>query len=199
MGLRLGAREVRDLDVGLLGPLQARNVAVAAATLDALAGGGGPVAPEDAWRAAWRHVTLPGRMEVLRREPLVVGDGAHNRASALALLDAIRAHFPGRRLVLVLAMAGDKLVRETAAPLLAAAARVHATRTDNPRSLAPEDLAEIAREHGAEAVAHPSAARALDAAIAEADASTTILAAGSLYLAGEARAHLGPAGSRRGA
>lgn len=188
--LRLGERVLGDLVVSLLGPFQAVNAAIAAAALDALAQTGGPVVPEAALRAAWRSISIPGRMEILGHDPLLVVDGAHNRASALALLSAVRAHFPDRRLALVVAMAGDKLVRETVEPLFGAAERVFATCTDNPRSLTAEEMAALAREFHLPASTHASTAEAIDAALEQADPDTVIVAAGSLYLAGETRAHL---------
>ena len=142
-------------------------------------------------RRAWRTLRIPGRMDVLNRDPLLVADGAPNRASALALLEALALHFPGRPLHLVLAMAGDKLVEETVAPLIKAAARVHVTRMGNPRSLAPERLAACGRRLGTSPAVHASSAEAVEAASAEAPEDAVIVATGSLYLVGEIRAWAG--------
>lgn len=188
LDVRLEDRILENLEIGCLGPFQARNAAVALATLQALEEVGGPHVNESALRDAWRHFRVPGRMEVLNRDPPVVVDGAHNRASALALLAGLSSHFPGAPIILVLGMAGDKLVEETAAPLLQSAAKIHCTRTGSPRSLDPAVLRDLAARLGREAVSHPSVPEAMDAARADQGSQEVVVAAGSLYLAGEVRA-----------
>ncbi|MBN2491865.1 MAG: bifunctional folylpolyglutamate synthase/dihydrofolate synthase [Planctomycetes bacterium] len=188
LALRTPGRRVDDLELGLLGPFQAVNAAIALAVLDRFAADGGPAVDEETLRRAWRAVRIPGRMEILCTEPLLLVDGAHNGASALALLEALTFHFPERPLHLILAMAGDKLVEETAVPLLRAAARVHVTRTDNPRSLDPARLAALAADLGRPAKVHPTSGEALEAALRDASPGAVTVAAGSLYLAGEIRA-----------
>jgi len=194
-GLRLdltfGPERLTDVELKLLGPFQATNAAVAFAAIRALERVGGPAVPAEALRSAWREVRIPGRLEVLKRDPLLVVDGAHNRASALALLAALSVHCPARPLHLVLAMAGDKLVEETAEPLVRAADRVHVTRTDNPRSLDPASLAGLAGAWGKVAAIHATSREAVQAAIEGAPAGAVVVATGSLYLAGEVRAWAG--------
>ena len=190
--LRVGDRWTRDVELGLLGPFQAVNAATAWAVLHAFAGATGRSVDEEAARRAWRTLRIPGRMDVLKRDPFLVVDGAHNRASALALLEALALHFPGRPIHLVLAMAGDKLVEETVGPLFEAAARVYVTRMANPRSLPPERLADYARRLGTNAPrVHASSGEAVEAALAEAPENAVVVATGSLYLAGEIRAWAG--------
>ena len=113
------------------------------------------------------------------------------RASALALLAGLSSHFHGAPIILVLGMAGDKLVEETAVPLLQSAVKIHCTRTGSPRSLDPAALRDLAVSLGREAVSHPSVPEAMDAARADQGSREVVVAAGSLYLAGEVRAWAG--------
>jgi len=191
LDLQAGSDRLRDVELALLGPFQATNAAVAFAAIRALERAGGPVVTEDALRSAWRDIRVPGRLEILKRNPLLIADGAHNRASALALLEALSVHFARRPLHLVLAMAGDKLVEETATPLIRAADRIHVTRTDNPRSLDPAALAELAKACGKVAPMHATSREAVPAAIEEAPSEAVVVATGSLYLTGEVRAWAG--------
>jgi dihydrofolate synthase/folylpolyglutamate synthase len=191
LDIEMGSDCLRDVEVALLGPFQATNAAVAFAAIRALERTGGPAVSDDAIRSAWRKVRVPGRLEVLKRDPLLVADGAHNRASALALLEALSAHCSERPIHLVLAMAGDKLVAETAEPLIRAADRIHVTRTDNPRSLDPAFLAELARTCGKAAEVHATVPQAMKAALEGAPPDAVVVATGSLYLAGEVRAWAG--------
>lgn len=195
-----GSRRLERLALGAFGAFQAKNAAVALAALDALAATGGPEATDDAIRDAWSHVVMPGRFETyaLEDDRTLVLDGAHNHASAVALLASLDAHFPGRPINLVFAVAGDKLVDETALPLFRRARRVVVTKTDNPRSMTGERLERLARESGLIATPAADARTAIDVAIAGSAPGELVCATGSLYLVGELRGWLRDAGDRVG-
>jgi dihydrofolate synthase/folylpolyglutamate synthase len=125
--------------------------------------------------AVLAHVTHPGRCE--RAKDLIL-DGAHNPHGARALAQTL--HELGIRPVLVIAVSADKDVRAIADALAPAARAVIATRYQQERALAPEDLA----------AAFPRAETAPDlrAALARArQLGGPIVVAGSLFLVGEAR------------
>ena len=190
--------------VGLLGRHQAGNVAVADATLDALAEAGIASVPPEARRRGYAAARWPGRLEVVRAgERDVVLDGAHNPAGAAALalaLDDLRPHLTGGGtttpppMTLVMAAMADKDVDGIIRALLASAAlrdaRVVCTALAVPRAMPASDLAarwrSIAPELAIQAI-EPSG-RALDTAIN--DAPGPVVVAGSLYLVGDARGRL---------
>src|SRR5207237_1028451 len=60
---------------------------------------------------------------------------------------------PGRRLVLLVSIVGDKDADAMLAALAPVAAAVVTTRSDNPRALPPEELGDVARRHAADVVA----------------------------------------------
>ncbi len=184
--------------VGLRGRHQAANVAVADATLDALAEAGIAVADAAARRRGYASAVWPGRLELLElgegRDVLL--DGAHNPAGAAALalaLDDLRPHLDRGPLTLVVASMADKDVDGVVTALAAAAAingaTVIATSVDAPRAMPAEDLAQRWRRVAGPATvtAVPDPLQALDAALAR--PGTTVVA-GSLYLVGAVRAHL---------
>jgi len=76
-----------------LGRHQLENATSAIAALDILRQRGFRV-PVAAVREGLRTVYWPGRLEILSREPLVVGDGAHNPYSAQVLRQALRSGSP---------------------------------------------------------------------------------------------------------
>ena len=184
--------------VGLRGRHQAANVAVADATLDALAEAGIATVDPDARRRGYATAVWPGRLELLDLgdgRGLVL-DGAHNPAGAAALaqaLDDLRPHLPPGPLTLVVASMADKDVDGVVAALGAAAAlhdaTVIATSVDAARALPAADLAERWRRMPgpASVTAIPDPLAAVDAALAS--PGTTVVA-GSLYLVGAVRAHL---------
>src|SRR3990170_789503 len=84
-----------SLRMPLLGAHQAENAAVAAAALWALRAQGLNLADE-AIQKGFAEVRWPGRFEVVRRQPPVVIDSAHNRDSALRLRLTLDDYFPQR-------------------------------------------------------------------------------------------------------
>lgn len=176
----------RGLRLGLLGPHQVENAGCALAALE-VAARHGLAAGEAAVRAGLAGVRWPGRLEVLRRSPLVVLDGAHNPGGALALRHALQALWPGTRFVLVLGVLDDKdgegIVRE----LAPCAAGLVTTRPDSPRALPPEALAGRGEALGLAAAVEPDPARAVQRALALAGEGGAVCVAGSLYLAGSIR------------
>ncbi|QDU61864.1 Folylpolyglutamate synthase [Planctomycetes bacterium Pan216] len=76
------------LDVALPGRHQGANIALAAATCDTLEELGWTL-PTEQLKQGLRLCRVPGRIETIRRHPLVITDVAHNEASASALVAAI--------------------------------------------------------------------------------------------------------------
>ena len=105
---------------------QAANAALAVAACHYLLGGLRPEAVRDGLAGA----TVPGRLQVVRRRPLVIADGAHNAHGAAAMAASIAAIERPRPRVLLLAVLADKAVDEMLRILLAARRRrrVHARR-----------------------------------------------------------------------
>ncbi|HEX7949031.1 MAG TPA: Mur ligase family protein [Candidatus Limnocylindrales bacterium] len=189
--------------VGLRGRHQAANVAVADATLDALAAAGIATVDAAARRRGYAEARWPGRLELLRVAGHdVLLDGAHNPAGAAALavaLDDLRPFLespPDHRegtvpTTLVVGAMADKDVSGIAAALGQAGslrgARILATCVDLPRAMPAAALATIWRAAmpAATVEAIDDVGRALDAALASAPGPVVV--AGSLYLVGEAR------------
>jgi dihydrofolate synthase/folylpolyglutamate synthase len=182
------ARRWPDLAVNLHGEHQAANAAVVIATVEVLREEGWHV-PDAAIESGLANVAWPARMEVVRRQPLVVLDCAHNVASAKAAVDTLAATFPPGRRFLIFAGSGDKDIPgifEVLAPHFASA---WLTRyTNNPRALQPERLAELWRAAGGvNAAIAATPGDAWHNALAAATPDDVICITGSVFLAGELR------------
>ena len=181
---RLGSYNLR---IPLLGQHQQENAAVAVAALETLQEQGYSI-PERAIVAGMAAVQWPGRMEVLARRPTVVADGAHNVYSVAALLAALPQCFDYRRLILIAGFSRDKSVAGMVELLAGAQPQVIAARSRHPRSMRPEDIAELFRRNGVDPVAErDTVAAALALARELAGPEDLILAAGSLFVAAELR------------
>ena len=183
------ARRTYRLSIPLLGEHQLENAAVAVGLIEALAEGGIDVSRE-AIEEGLRRVEWPCRLEVLRRAPLVIADGAHNPHSAGRLVEAMRSLVPGLRLTLVVGVSRNKDVDGVAFELSRLSpAEVVATRSRHPRSAQPELLAREFERYGARARTAGSVAEAVDDAVASASDDDVVLVTGSLFVAAEAREH----------
>jgi len=171
----------------LLGLHQADNAALALACLRR----SGPLDEPQLAEAARRGlegVRLPGRLEVLRRDPTVLVDAAHTAASALALC-AVLDLLPHRRTRLVLSISAGKDIEAILGALLPRADEVWATRAEPTRSLDPAEVAAVARRVAPELALRvvPNPHLALRAAADGLAPDELLCVAGSVYLAGIAR------------
>ena len=194
-----------ELDVPLLGPHQAHNLAVALAGLDALAEVDATLAVgrDDAARG-FATLEWPARVEVMGTHPWLVVDGAHNVASAEALAATLRAHFPDVPRVLVFGTTRDKDLPGQLRALLPLFGATVATRYEhNPRAVPPADVAAAAEAiDGRTALVIADPAEALESARRLAGPGGLVCVTGSLFLAAETRAILrgraaSPAGPAR--
>ena len=173
-----------DLFVPLFGEHAARNVAAAIAALEALLGQALSIG---AVREGLAGLTSPGRLEVLRRQPLVILDGAHNPAGAEALAVAMREFFTWDRLHLVLAVSANKDLDGMIRPLAPLADVAYAARNGSDRSGEAEVIAERFGAEDTPVELFDSVTEALAAATAAADPGDCVLVTGSLYTVADAR------------
>jgi dihydrofolate synthase / folylpolyglutamate synthase len=176
------------LTIPLLGRHQVENAATAVLGVENLAPAGIIVDP-DTVRRALAEVRWPGRLEIVKRRPLVVLDGAHNTDSAKRLAQALRATFSPRRTILVAGLNTDKDLAGFATALTDGLTNldVIATRSTIQRAADPRAVAQAFTDAGAVARIAPSVSAAVDEALAEADPADLICVTGSLYVVAEAR------------
>ena len=178
-GWRLAA-----IDLPLLGVFQPENALLAIATSRVLGAG------ESAIRGGVARTRWPGRFDVVRRDPFLVLDGAHNPAGARALAFSLRKVFGDQPLTLVLGLSEDKDARAFLAALAPLATRLILTRASNPRAADPRVLTRALPPTPAVVETAESAAAALRMATG-AGHTPIICVAGSLFLIGEVLTHLG--------
>lgn len=184
----------------LYGEHQASNAACALAAVEALTGGDDPLDVELV-RQAFAGASSPGRLEILRRNPTVVVDAAHNPGGMQASLEGMQEAFDFAKVVGVVAVMRDKDVATLLDLLEPILDEIVVTRNSSPRSMSPAELAEVAiplfGEDRVRVVERLD--EAIDMGIGIADAhgefsGTGVLITGSVVTAGDAR-HLLKAGS----
>lgn len=172
---------------------QAANAALAVAACHFLLGG----LRVDAVRRGLETTTVPGRLQLIGRRPLVIADGAHNPHGAAAMAASIAAVERPHPRVLMLAMMGDKAVDGILRVVLPLADAVVCTQADESRSLPAEMLAARVRAAGFSGPVDEldDARAAYRAALDRAGDAGSVLVTGSLYLLEDLAAELAPASS----
>ncbi len=173
-----------NIEVPLLGEHQLENAATAITAAEALAGRGAVITAE-AITSGIAGVNWPGRLQVLRRKPWVIVDGAHNGDSVRRLVAALRQYFTFEKAVVIFGASSDKNIAAMAAELKAFPDRVIATSSHHPRAVAVEQLVEeFSRENIIPEVS-ANVAPAVEKALSSAGPDDLVCATGSLFLVAE--------------
>jgi dihydrofolate synthase/folylpolyglutamate synthase len=179
------------LRLPLLGRHQLENAATAVLALESLAGHGLAI-PEPALRRGLQEVRWPARLEIIRRRPLVVLDGAHNVDSVRRLCQALEEYLSYSRAIVVAGFSADKDIGAIAAELerLPRLARVIATCSPHPRAAPAVAVAAAFLEREIETTWEEDVPAALEVALSLAAPEDMVCIMGSLFVAAEARRHI---------
>jgi dihydrofolate synthase/folylpolyglutamate synthase len=184
-GLRTPRATYEDLYVPVFGYYAAANAAAGAVAMEALTG---KPLDDKALHTGLEDLRTPGRLEVVGHEPLIVLDGAHNPAGAVALAEAVVQFFRWDQLHVVMAVSASKDVSGVVEPIAAIADIVYATANDSVRSADAGEIVAAALAAGTtEVQAYPSVADAIAAARAAAAPADAVLITGSLFTVADAK------------
>lgn len=172
----------RELFIPMLGLHQIENAALAYAAIGQFRRLSLPVS-DQAVEAGLATVTWPGRFELLRREPPVVVDSAHNRDSAAKLRVTLDEYFPDRPIILVFGASGDKDIAGMYAELLPRVSHLITAASYHPRAADPETLVSLAADYPVPAQAFETLEEAMHHALLLAGDQAVVLVAGSIFVA----------------
>lgn len=187
--LRTPTGTVEDVFVPLHGDHQGDNAAIALAAVEAFFD---RRVPDDVVEEGFASTRVPGRFEVMMREPTVVLDAAHNLDGARVCATTLREEFTlGGSVLMVVGFLDGR----DPATMLEALGGVDAgllvvCTPESPRAIPAPRVAAVAEGMGLAAEAVSSVEDALQRALAVASADDLVLVTGSLYVVGPARAVL---------
>ncbi len=188
MSVQTSRKAWQNLAVPLIGEHQARNLALAVATIERLQEQGWQIS-DDAVPTGIFRLRWPGRIEILGRAPTVIVDAAHNWEAVAALLRTLDESFVARRRILMFAATRDKDVAGMLRQLLPRFDSVILTCfQNNPRHVPVETLVRMVRcltVQPLHVAADPAAAWKLARRFAQ--SKDLICATGSFFLAAELR------------
>ncbi|HEX3670650.1 MAG TPA: folylpolyglutamate synthase/dihydrofolate synthase family protein [Candidatus Cybelea sp.] len=166
----------------VLGIFQRANAATAIAVIEQL---GDDLRPSrEALVRAFAELVIPGRMEVVARDPVVVFDIAHNAEKAESLVASLRERFGARRFHYVVAIGESKDARRIIEILARAPSTFTFTKfaIAGRRSIPPQRLAAIAEMHGTWGRTIEDPAEALTIARRRAEIDDVVVVTGSTFI-----------------
>jgi len=188
------SRTYDELEIGMSGVFQIANAACAVAAIEILPGFD---VSETALRKGLMQAHVPGRMEIVQNDPVVILDGAHNPEKMKAAYKAVKNHYRSRRCLVVLSLKSDKAAEDILPPVIDLAETLFITKFHvkglwNPYD--PAELAALAKEIAPDLDVRivPEPIVAVQQALAEAEPDDLVLVTGSLYLVGDIRQHWYP-------
>ena len=180
-----GKTGIYQLTIPLLGDFQLENAATAVAALEVLAFQGFAISAVDIAQGLAR-VQWPGRFQILREQPTVVIDGAHNVVSMKRLVSNIKAYFPEKRIFLVFGTSCDKDIPGMINELVSLSPQVIVTQTSHSRAAPLSTLVAEFTKRGVEPGARRTVAEAISRALSLAGRTDVICVTGSLFVVAEA-------------
>lgn len=131
-----------------------------------------------------------GRMEICKKTPLVILDGAHNTDGIRRLSENIRVYFGNKKITLILGVLGDKEYKKMAEMILPFAHQVVLTEPHSERKLDAEKLAQVLLRKDLPFYIEPEIENAYKKALKITDENEVILCCGSLYMIGALRSYI---------
>lgn len=178
----------REYFTPLVGSFQADNAAMAVAA-SRLLSKRFPRICEDTIKRGIAETQWQGRMEIVRRSPLVIVDGGHNPHAMKRLSETLAGIFQNGGLSIVLAMMKDKDISGALSLLRPLGAEIYCTEVPGlERSLNAEGMRETAERAGLSVAG--TYGDPLDAIRAASGKGLPVVCCGSLFLVGYVKAHL---------
>ena len=177
-------RDYDNIEVGMRGEFQYANAATAVAAVEVMTSMGVNV-PVEAISSGLRDAYMPARLEVVRTNPTVILDGAHNQSAASTLRGTIEAEFKYDRLILVMGMVRGHSIADVVDTLAPSADVLIATAAANPRAMPAESITEAAEGLVPEVEIVEPVPKAVERALQLASPSDLVLVTGSFYVIGE--------------
>ena len=189
-------RRIDDLLLPLRGEHQARNLLLALGAVEGLLGPSFAAVDDDVLRAGVAAARVPGRLEVVREDPTVVVDAAHNPHAARALAQGLRESFRFRDVILVLGILDDKDVEGIIAELAPVASHVVVAPAPSERAAGTERMLAAATAvfgpRGVHVESAPDVPSAVELAMSITGPADAVVVTGSITTVGVAREHLAP-------
>lgn len=183
----INGKELRDLEIKLIGDHQIKNSIVALNVIEYLNDIKITNISEENIRKGLLETKWPGRIEKISENPMFIIDGAHNEEGAKSLANSIDKYFENKNKILVIGMLEDKDIESVLDLLIPKFNKVITTTPDNPRAIDANKLKEKIERYNIEVTCKPNIKEAVGYALEISNKDDVIISAGSLYMIGNVR------------
>jgi len=170
-----------DYSISLLGYHQVENAVTALAVLDGIKTQGFRIS-EDNVIDGFQSAHWPCRFEIIKKEPLIIVDSAHNVDSAVKLQLTVKDYLNNKHVTLIFGASEDKDIRGMFEVLFPVVDDIIVTKSIHPRAFEPENLAGIASQLQRNVKVTQSLEEALEL-ISGKSSDDVILITGSIFVA----------------
>ncbi|NKF08363.1 bifunctional folylpolyglutamate synthase/dihydrofolate synthase [Clostridium gasigenes] len=182
-----GIKAEYNIKLPLLGEHQILNLSLAIKAIELLEKNKKVKISKEILEKSLEDVCWNGRLEVMKKSPLVVLDGAHNIQGITTLKQNIEKYFKYKNIYLILGILADKDVEEMIKVITPMAKEVYAVTPNSIRAELAEDLKNEVLKYNENCIAFEKYEYALNKALEIAKEDDIIVACGSLYMVGGMR------------
>lgn len=175
------------LNLSLLGSHQIINLSLALEALKELENLNYIKVDIDKIKAATKKVKWKGRLEILKENPYIVIDGAHNVDGIKYLKKNLKDYFKYKNLYLILGVLADKEVDKILEIITPLAKEVCTVTPNSNRAKSSNDLRVLAEKYNENSLGFDDYDEAVKYSLSKANNEDLILACGSLYMVGKIR------------
>lgn len=176
-----------DLEIKLIGKHQAKNASLALTAVLVLREKGIIEISDESIKKGLSNTRWIGRLELIRKNPRFIIDGAHNLQGIEALKKTLSEIFNYKRLILGLGILADKDVDHMIGEMAPLGDVVIVTEPNIFRAMTAEELGEKMKKLNDNVIVEKDIEKAIDKALEIAEEDDLILFSGSLYLIGDVR------------
>jgi dihydrofolate synthase/folylpolyglutamate synthase len=175
-----------NIELSLLGKHQMLNCATAIFAIEEIIKQGFNIKLEHILNSL-KKVKWIGRLEVMKNNPLVVIDGAHNIDGITKLKENIDSYFKYKKMILILGILADKEVEKMVSVIVPMAERVIAVTPNSCRAENAAELKQVIKKYNDKCEAKESYEEAYKTALSYLEEEDILLVSGSLYMIGDMR------------
>lgn len=190
MDTNIYSTDYSEVEISMVGKHQVQNVLTALVTLELLRKAEIIKVERSRLYAGLKKARQNGRFEVMDKGPYVIIDGAHNEDGAAALSKTTEELLPGKKILFVTGMLGDKDIKKILDSFTKMADDFVITEPDNPRKCPAMELTRALQERGKNCITIENPVEACKYALEHKKEYDAVMFAGSLYLIGRIRSLL---------
>ncbi len=173
-------KKITDLKTSLIGERQLSNAATGLTAFLIYSEKAKIKVDEPIIKKALRECFIPGRMQVISEDPLVIVDGAHNEEALIKTLNEIKKSYTDKKIISIFSCMKDKNFIKLFSILRQNCKKIIATTIPVERSITEKEISQLK-----DIYFFKDLMDAFGKAVQEYDKETVILVTGSLYLVSE--------------